>query len=180
MPHVITVLATGFEETEAITVIDLLRRAGVTVTLLGLESREVTGSHGITIVTDKLLADFGDAFDGIVLPGGMPGAKNLANSARLLDLLRETHKRGGLCAAICAAPIVLGRAGVLAGHKATCFPGFEKELTGAQFVDNDVVRDRNVITSRGVGTAIPFALEVISHLVNSEAAGKVKKSILYK
>jgi 4-methyl-5(b-hydroxyethyl)-thiazole monophosphate biosynthesis len=180
MSHIITILAPGFEETEAVTFIDLLRRAGVTVTLLGLESREVIGSHGITIVTDKLFADFKEAFDGIVLPGGMPGAKNLANSAGLLDLIRETHKRGGLCAAICAAPIVLGKAGILAGHKATCFPGFEKELIGAQFIEETVVRDRNVITSRGVGTAIPFALELISYLVNTEMAGKVKKAVLYK
>ena len=140
----------------------------------------MTGSHGITIVTDKLFADFNEAFDGIVLPGGMPGAKNLANSAGLLDLIRETHKRGGLCAAICAAPIVLGKAGILAGHKATCFPGFEKELIGAQFIEETVVRDRNVITSRGVGMAIPFALELISYLVSPDVAAKVKKSVLYK
>ena len=180
MSHIITVLAPGFEETEAITFIDLLRRAGITVTMLGLESRDVTDSHNITIVTDKLLADFKEAFDGIVLPGGMPGAKNLANSARLLDLIRETHKQGGLCAAICAAPIVLGKAGILAGHKATCFPGFEKELVGAQFIEEAVVRDRNIITSRGVGTAIPFALALISFLVNSYVAGKVGAAILYK
>jgi 4-methyl-5(b-hydroxyethyl)-thiazole monophosphate biosynthesis len=181
MPHVITVLASGFEETEAITFIDLLRRAGVSVTLLGLDSPEVTGSHNITVVVDKLFAGFRDPFDGIVLPGGMPGTKHLANCARLLDLIRETHKRGGLCAAICAAPIVLGKAGILAGRKATCYPGLEKKLTGAQLSEDvPVVRDRNVITSRGVGTAIPFALKLISYLVNPEASEKVKKSIVYK
>ncbi len=179
MPHVITVLAPGFEETEAVTFIDLLRRADITVTVLGLESREVTGSHGITIAADKLLADFKDAFDAIVLPGGMPGTKNLANSQPLLELIRRTHKRGGLCAAICAAPIVLAKAGVLAGVKATCYPGFEKELGGAQFADNEVVRDRTIITSRGVGTAIHFALELISCLAGPETAEKVKKAILY-
>ena len=110
----------------------------------------------------------------------MPGAKNLANSARLLSLLRETHNRSGLCAAICAAPIVLGKAGILADYKATCFPGFEKELIGARFIEEAVVRDRNIVTSRGVGTAIPFALELISFLVNSETAGKVRTAILYK
>jgi len=180
MSSIITVLARGFEETEAITFIDLLRRAGVTVTVLGLDSPEVTGSHNITVAAEKLFADFRDPFDGIVLPGGMPGTKNLANSAPLVDLIRETHQRGGLCAAICAAPIVFGKAGILTGVKATCFPGFEKELGGAQFSEDAVVRDRNVITSRGVGTAIPFALELISFLVNSEAAGKVGAAILYK
>lgn len=180
MSHVITVLAQGFEETEAVTFIDLLRRAGVTVTVFGLDSREVTGSHNITITTDMLFKDFSRPFDGIVLPGGMPGTKNLANSAPLLDLIRASHKRGGLCAAICAAPTVLAKAGILSGYKAACYPGCEKELHGAVYVEQEVVRDRNIVTSRGVGTAIPFALELISYCVNSEAALKVRKSIVFK
>jgi 4-methyl-5(b-hydroxyethyl)-thiazole monophosphate biosynthesis len=179
MPSVVTVLAPGFEETEAVTVIDLLRRAGVTVTVLGLDSREVAGSHGITLVADTLFKDFSSPFDGIVLPGGMPGTKNLAASAPLLDLIRRTHKRGGLCAAICAAPTVFGKAGILAGRRATCYPGCEKELGGAEFTEQEVVRDRNIITSRGVGTAIPFALELVAFAVNAEAAVKVRKSIVY-
>jgi len=179
MPHIITVLAPGFEETEAVTTIDLLRRAGVAVTVLGLDSREVTGSHDITIMTDKLFTDFSGPFDGIVLPGGMPGTKNLADSAPLLDLIRRTHKRDGLCAAICAAPMVLGRAGILTGHTATCYPGCEKDLGGATLVEEDVVSDRNIITSRGVGTAIPFALELISYLADPETSVKVRKSIVY-
>jgi 4-methyl-5(b-hydroxyethyl)-thiazole monophosphate biosynthesis len=176
MPQIITVLVPGFEETEAVTFIDLLRRAGV----LGLNAREVIGAHGITITADRLYGDFSGPFDGIVLPGGMPGTKNLANSAPLLDLIRQTHKRGGLCAAICAAPTVLAKAGILSGFKATCFPGCEKELGGAIFVEEEVVRDRNVITSRGAGTAIPFALELISYLVSPETSAKVRKSIIYK
>ena len=189
MPHVITVLAPGFEETEAVTFIDLLRRAGITVTVLGLESCKVTGSHNITIAADMLFADFTAGgmlfadftgnFDAIVLPGGMPGTKNLANSQPLLDLIRQANEKGRLCAAICAAPIVLAKAGILAGVKATCYPGFEKELGGAQFADKPVVRDRNIITSRGAGTAIPFALELISCLAGPEKAEKVKKAILY-
>ena len=180
MSHVITVLAQGFEETEAVTFIDLLRRAGVTITVLGLDSREVTGSHNITITADNLFSDFTGPFDGIVLPGGQPGTKNLGNSAPLLDIIRATYTRGRLCAAICAAPTVLGKAGILSGHKATCFPGGEKDCSGATMVETEVVRDRNVITSRGVGTAIPFALELISYLVNPEAARKISKSIIYK
>jgi 4-methyl-5(b-hydroxyethyl)-thiazole monophosphate biosynthesis len=178
--HIITVLAQGFEETEAVTFIDLLRRAGVTVTVLGLDSREVTGARNIMVSADSLFNEFTGPFDGIVLPGGMPGTKNLANSASLLDLIRATYKQGGLCAAICAAPTVLAKTGVLSGHKATCYPGCEKELAGATFVEEAVVRDRNIITSRGVGTAIPFALELISYLVNPEASAKVRESIIYK
>jgi protein deglycase len=180
MPHAITILAQGFEEIEAVTFIDLLRRADVTVSVLGLYSREVTGSHGITVVADGLLAGFTGRFDAIVLPGGMPGSKHLAGSVPLLDLVRETFQRGGLCAAICAAPIVLGKAGILSGRHATCFPGYENELGGATFVEQEVVRDRNVITSRGVGTAVPFALELIRYLVDTETAEKIKKAILYK
>jgi protein deglycase len=180
MPHIITILAPGFEETETVTFIDLLRRAGVTVTVLGLDSREVTGAHNITVITDKLFVDFFGPFDGIVLPGGQPGTKNLANSAPLLELIRQTHKRSGLCAAICAAPIVLAKAGILADFKATCYPGCEKDLGSATFVDQEVVRDRNVITSRGAGTAIPFALELISYLVNPETSANIRKSIIYK
>jgi 4-methyl-5(b-hydroxyethyl)-thiazole monophosphate biosynthesis len=180
MASVITVLAPGFEETEAVTTIDLLRRAGVTVSVLGLDAREVIGAHDITITADRPFGDFSGPFDGIVLPGGQPGTKNLANSAPLLDLIRRTHKQGGLCAAICAAPTVLGKAGILAGYKATCYPGCEKELGGAEFTELEVVRDRNVITSRGVGTAIPFALELISYLISPDAADKVRKSIIYK
>ena len=180
MPHTIIVLAPGFEETEAVTAIDLLRRAGVTVTVLGLETLEVSGSHCIAIKTDKLLKDFSGDFDAIVLPGGMPGAKNLAADARLLDLIRYAHRRGKLCAAICAAPIVLGKAGVLQGFLATCYPGHEQELTGAEIVNEPVVHDRNIITSRSVGTAIPFVLELIACLVSGDAAEKTGAAILCK
>ncbi|MBN2188070.1 MAG: DJ-1/PfpI family protein [Chitinispirillaceae bacterium] len=180
MPSIITVLAPGFEEVEAVTPIDLLRRAGVTVTALGLDSREVTGAHGITITADRLFSEFSGAFDGIVLPGGQPGTKNLADSAPLLDLLRATHKRGGLCAAICAAPIVLAKAGILAGRRATCYPGCEKELVGAEFTEQEIVRDRNIITSRGPGTAVQFALELIAYMMNPETAKMVGKAIVYK
>jgi 4-methyl-5(b-hydroxyethyl)-thiazole monophosphate biosynthesis len=180
MVFAVTVLAPGFEEVEAVTCIDLLRRAGVSVTVLGLDSREVTGSHGITIAADSLFRDFSGPLDGIILPGGMPGTKNLADAAPLLDLLRTTHKRGKLCAAICAAPTVLGKAGILSGRKATCYPGCEKELDGAAFTEQEVVRDGNIITSRGVGTAIPFALEVIAYLVSPDAAGKIRKSLVYE
>lgn len=179
MPHIITVLAPGFEETEAVTIIDLLRRAQVKVTVLGLETREVKGSHNITIIADEVLSAFAGPFDGIVLPGGMPGSRNLAASAGLLSLIRNTNKRKGLCAAICAAPTVFAKAGILKGVIATCFPGMEKELTGAAFVDQPVVRDSNIVTSRGAGTAIPFALELIAYLEGKKAAEKTAAAIVY-
>jgi 4-methyl-5(b-hydroxyethyl)-thiazole monophosphate biosynthesis len=177
--HAITVLAPGFEESEATLPIDLLRRAGIAVTVLGLESREVTGSHGITLVADRLFAGFSDPFDAIVLPGGQPGARNLAASHRLLELIRRTFDRGALCAAICAGPTVLAAAGILKGFRATCYPGNEAALTGATIVSLPVVRDRTIITSRGVGTAIPFGLEIIACLAGPDAAERVRAAILY-
>lgn len=179
MSHIITILAPGFEETEAVTFIDLLRRAQVKVTVLGLEAREVRGAHDITIIADDIFPTFKGTFDGIVLPGGMPGTRNLAASAALLDLIRTTHRRNGLCAAICAAPLVLAKAGILKGVTATCFPGMEKELAGAIVADRSVVHDGNIITSKGVGTAIPFSLELITYLAGKETAEKIAMSIVY-
>jgi len=179
MPTLVTVLAPGFEETEAITVIDLLRRANVNVAILGLDGLEVKGAHDITLIADKLFSEWDGSGDGIVLPGGMPGTTNLAASADLLARIRDIHARGGLCSAICAAPLVLARAGILKGVKATCYPGMEKEIAGAVIVDEPVVRDKNIITSRGVGTAIPFALELISYLAGKETAEKIQAGIVY-
>jgi 4-methyl-5(b-hydroxyethyl)-thiazole monophosphate biosynthesis len=178
-PHAILVLAPGFEETEAVTPIDLLRRAGITVTVLGLDSREVTGSHGITITADRLFADFSGPFDAIILPGGQPGARNLSASDPLRQLIRKTFDRGALCAAICAGPTAFGAAGILPGIRATCYPGNEAALTGAVVVDEPVVRDRTVITSRGVGTAIAFGLEIIDYLAGPSASEQVASAILY-
>jgi protein deglycase len=180
MPRLITILAPGFEETEAVTFIDLLRRAKIAVMILGLESQQVRGSHDIAIAADGLLSEFTGAFDGIVLPGGQPGTANLASSQRLLDLIRSAHGRGALCAAICAAPTVLAKAGILTGVKATCYPGCEKELDGALFSEQAVVRDRNIITSRGVGTAIPFGLELIAYLAGADEAQRVRNAIIFK
>jgi protein deglycase len=179
MPHLITVLAPGFEETEAVVFIDLLRRAQVEVTVFGLDAREVRGAHDITIVADAPFSTCTSSFDGIVLPGGMPGTRNLAASAALLETVRATHARKGLCAAICAAPIVLAKAGILKGVRATCFPGMEKEIEGAVVMDLPVVHDGNIITSKGVGTAIPFALELITYLMGDNAAMKVAAAIVW-
>lgn len=179
MAHVITILAHGFEEVEAITCIDLLRRAQIKVTVLGLDSPEVTGSHAITIKTEGLLADYSGDYDGIILPGGQPGTTNLANSALVIQKVKDAFSRGLLCAAICAAPSVLEKSGVLSGLKATCYPGVQQQFVTSNYIEAPVVCDKNVITSRGVGTAISFSLELISYLTDKATAEKVSKAILF-
>jgi 4-methyl-5(b-hydroxyethyl)-thiazole monophosphate biosynthesis len=178
--HIITILADGFEEVEAITVIDLLRRAEIRVTTLGLSSTRVRGAHNIEIIADQELDRFSDDFDGIVLPGGQPGTRNLAASEKVLSLVRSAYKQDKLCAAICAAPLVLARAGILTNRKATCFPGVEKSLDDAQFLLKPVVRDGTIITSRGVATALQFALELISYFKGPQFAETIGRLVLFK
>ncbi|MFP4162345.1 MAG: DJ-1 family glyoxalase III [Chitinispirillaceae bacterium] len=179
MASVITVLADGFEEVEAVTCIDLLRRAHVDVTVLGLDSLEIRGAHNIRIRADLQFKDFSDQFDALVLPGGMPGTNNLASSEMLIEMIKRAHSQGKICAAICAAPTVLARAGILTGKKVACYPGFEDRLMGGEPVKEPVVVDDTIITSRGVGTAIPFSLKLISTLKDKETAATVSSAILH-
>lgn len=179
MAHIITILADGFEEIEAVTFIDLLRRARIKTTVLGLNTKEVRGSHGIIVTSDMMLRDFNEPIDGVVVPGGQPGTTDLANSPEVLKIVKDANSAGLLCAAICAGPTVLARAGILTGVEVTCYPGVESKLSGARISELPVVRHKNIITSRGVGTAIPFALELISYLAGEEVALKVKEAILY-
>jgi protein deglycase len=172
------ILADGFEEVEAVTPVDLLRRAGINVTLYGLSSQEVCGAHDVVIKTDSLFSSNPASADAVILPGG-PGHKNLLNSSAVLEYIQKSYRAGSLCAAICAAPVVLGKAGILAGKKVTCFPGCEDRLAGGVFVDQPVVVDGNIITSRGAGTAVPFALEIISYLTDRNTADKIASSIIY-
>ena len=174
-------LADGFEEIEGLTVVDLMRRAGIeAVTVSIKETREITTSHGIEMKTDRVFSetDFSDA-DMLVLPGGMPGTLNLRNHEKLCGLLKEFAAKDKKIAAICAAPMILGELGLLKGKKATCYPGFEDKLTEAELCTDRVVRDGNITTSRGLGTAIPFALELISQLYGKEKAEEIKKSVIY-
>jgi 4-methyl-5(b-hydroxyethyl)-thiazole monophosphate biosynthesis len=177
-PRAVIILAEGFEEIEAITPIDLLRRAGIEVIIAGLNATDVRGSHDIVVRADCLLSQVGDDFTAIILPGG-PGAAFLAESQPVLDFVKKAYAASKLCAAICAAPVVLAKAGLLAGRKATCYPGREPELTGATFVERTTVIDGNVITSRGAGTSVPFALEVIRYMAGATAADKVGTAILH-
>lgn len=175
-------LADGFEETEAVAVIDVLRRAEIKVEVLGVESKKVTGSHQIVIEADALLSDRkNEKFDLVVLPGGMPGSATLRDHWGVQKLVQAQHASGGLVGAICAAPIALAKAGVLEGKNATCFPGFEEQLTagGAKSTStNAVVRDGNVITSRGVGTALAFGLALVEALRDREAAKTLGERML--
>jgi 4-methyl-5(b-hydroxyethyl)-thiazole monophosphate biosynthesis len=172
------VLADGFEEIEAVTPIDLLRRAGITVIVAGLSTLEVRGSHGITVRAETLLGRISSLPDALVLPGG-PGHKSLLQSAAVLEFVNKTFSAGKLCAAICAAPVVFGRAGILANKRATCFTGEEDKLGGAIFVEDNVVADGNIITSRGAGTAVPFSLEIVAWLAGREKAEAVATAIVY-
>lgn len=179
---VLVVLAEGFEEIEAITPIDVLRRAGLEVIVAGVGNREVEGAHGITVETDVILEQYQGTPDAIVLPGGMPGAANLKKSQALEVILQKTKKAGRIIGAICAAPaLVLSPIGLLDGKKATCFPGFESELSPkVTFLEDRVVRDGQVTTSRGPGSALEFSLELVSQLVSPEAAKKLSQTMLAK
>lgn len=171
MSRVLVPLAEGFEEIEAVTVVDLLRRAGIEVVTAALAPGPVTGSHGIAVQADTDIdAALEQRFDMIVLPGGMPGAANLGNDSRVISLLRLFADSDRFTAAICAAPGVLAKAGLLAGKRATSFPGFltPENAPGTVLVEEAVVEDGRVITSRGPGTAMDFALALVQRL---EGAG---------
>jgi protein deglycase len=175
----IIVLADGFEEIEAITPIDLMRRADINVLVCGLSSLEVRGSHNVVVKAERLFPPDPELSDALVLPGG-PGHKILLNSPVVLAWTEKMFKAEKLCAAICAAPSVFGKAGILAGKKATCFPGTEDKLGDAVFISRPVVVDGNVITSRGAGTAVQFSLEIITYLAGKSAGDAVASSIMYQ
>ncbi|MDC7219154.1 MAG: DJ-1/PfpI family protein [Spirochaetales bacterium] len=179
MKKIALLLADGFEEVEAITPADFLRRAGVEVILCGVYGPSVTGSHDITIEADLTLDELPDDLDGVVIPGGMPGAANIAESEEALKLIKRIHNDSELVGAICAAPaVVLGSAGILEGREFTCYPGFEKEVSGARFSEARVVRDSNLITSRGPGTAAEFSLALVEYLVSKEKAKELALATL--
>ena len=174
-------LAEGCEEIEALTVVDVVRRAGIEVAMISVSGeKQVRGAHDITFLTD-IPAEFMDydMLDGIVLPGGMPGTLNLGANETVQKIIRTFAEKGKMVAAICAAPSVLGEAGLLEGKKATCYPGFEEKLVGAFPCEDEVAVDGNMITSRGMGTAIPFALEIVKYFAGEEASEELRKGIIY-
>ena len=173
-------LANGFEEVEALAPLDLLRRAGCAVTTVGVGGGDtVVGAHGIAVGVDIPDTMFRDSKpEMIILPGGMPGAKNLDDSKAVDTALRVASANGGFLAAICAAPMVLGRRGYLKGKRATCFPGFEGELEGAEIASERVVRDGSVITAAGMGVALEFGLALVAALQGAPAAEALRRAVL--
>jgi len=180
---VIVFLAPGFEEVEALTIVDYLRRvAPIQVEMVSVgDSLQVMGSHQIEVTADKYIADLKnlDTYAAAIIPGGMPGAANLRDDGRVIKIIDEMNAAGKLVAAICAGPIVLAKAKIIEGKKVTSYPGFEKDLSDSIYLETAVVRDGNLITSRGPGKAVDFALEIVTVLVGANEAESLRKSILY-
>ena len=174
-------LAEGFEEIEAITPIDMLRRCGLDVVTVGIGSKNITGSHGITVNTDieesNIILD--DNIEMIILPGGMPGTLNLEASDYVQKAIDYCVDKNKYIAAICAAPSILGHKNLLQDKNATCYKGLENNLTGANIVFDDVAVDGNIITSRGAGTALPFSFALIKLLISEEKSEILRESIIY-
>jgi len=178
---VVVPLAEGFEEIEFSTIVDILRRAGIAVTVAGLKEGVINGSHGIRVTPDTLIDKVSaDDFDVIVLPGGNPGYVNLGKSEKVLKLVRGMHQRNKYVTAICASPSVLAKAGVIQGKRATIFPGMKDTLTGAHHSEERVVVDGRIITSQGPGTAMEFAIKLVEVLVGKNKAEEVTRSTLAK
>ena len=174
-------LANGFEEVEAITPIDLLRRADIDVTTVSIsENKEVIGAHNVSFIADVLIneADFSD-IDLLLLPGGMPGTTNLNACEELKRLIKKHVLESKLIAAICAAPIILGQMSLLEGEKAVCYPSFENQLLGADVQYNKVQKSNNIITARGAGCAIEFSLAIIEALCGKSKSDEIAKSIIF-
>lgn len=179
---VLVLLAEGFEDVEAVTPIDYLRRSGAEVTVGGVGGTAVRSSRGITVQADVRVGEAAlSSWDAVIVPGGMPGAANIAASADCRTLLKSAADAGRLVAAICAAPaVVLAPLGILSGRRFTCYPGMEKEVAGAAWSDARVVADGNLITSRAAGTAGEWAAAIVAALFGEDAAAKLATAVLLK
>lgn len=175
---VLVPLAQGFEEIEAVTIIDILRRAHLDVVTAATGSNPVRGSHHIEILCDKLIDEVNIYdFDLIVLPGGQPGANNLRDDPRIITMIKQMNDKTGYIGAICAAPIVLGKAGVISGKKVTVFPGYENEIDGGEYTGDPVTVDRRIITGKGAGCAVEFSLKLVEQMLGLPAAEKIKSGL---
>lgn len=174
-------LGTGFEETEAVTPIDLLRRAGVTVATIGINGKVITGSHGIPVTADLELGQMDlTRLDMIVLPGGLKGVASIKDSPEALEAVRFAWENGKFVAAICAAPTILAMLGIAEGKNATCYPGCEDQMGGAHMVCAATVTDGKLITAASAGCAVPFALALITALKGQEEANRVAEQIVIR
>ena len=172
-------LANGFEEVEALATVDVLRRADLKVKIVGVGSDVITGAHGISTVCDAVDSDLtpdGD-IEAVILPGGMPGTLNLERSAKVNAFVDYAYENQKLVCAICAAPSILGHKGMLKGKKAVCFPGFESELEGAELSDSFVVTDGNIITAKGMGSAVKFGIAIGAAFVGEAKMKKIEESL---
>ena len=174
-------LAEGFEEVEALAPLDLIRRAGLEIKTVGVGAKTVVGSHGIPVVADMTDTDYSDdAPDMVILPGGMPGTKNLDASETVHKAIAAATKNGAYVCAICAAPMILGKLGLLVGKTATCFPGFEEYLAGAIVTGQKVAVDGKIITAKGMGAGIEFGLAIVAALKDEATANELAKAIMFK
>jgi 4-methyl-5(b-hydroxyethyl)-thiazole monophosphate biosynthesis len=179
MSKVVIILAEGFEELEAVAVIDVLRRAGIGIVSAGLHEGPVSSARHINIIPDTVIDTIrSDDFDMLVLPGGMPGSENLNADARVRELIRDFNSKGKMTGAICAAPYVLANSGILNGKRVTSYPSFKEKLGSAVYEEKTVVEDGNILTSRGPGTALCFALTIVEKLAGKEKAEQVKEAML--
>lgn len=172
-------LAKGFEEVEAIASIDVIRRAEIEICTVGIGSKIVCGSHNIPVFCDldESEVSVDDNVDGILLPGGMPGTLNLESNSTVNKFIDFCSENGRLLCAICAAPSILGHKGLLEGKKAVCFPGFESELKGAEISSQFVETDGNIITAKGMGSAVDFGIKIVEKIKGAQAASKLKASL---
>jgi 4-methyl-5(b-hydroxyethyl)-thiazole monophosphate biosynthesis len=179
MSKVAVLFAEGFEEIEAVAIVDVLRRAGVDVQMAGVASDVVVGANGISVNMDATLDAVKAAdLDGIVLPGGIPGATNLRDNADVLALVREVHAAGKVVGAICAAPIALEAAGLLDGKSVTCYPSFDEQLSNVNYTSARVEQDGRIITGKGPGAAIEFGLKLVEELVSSQTASDLHAGMI--
>lgn len=182
MSKVAVFFAEGFEEIEALTVVDICRRAGVEVDMVSVADKEFeTSSHKVTVKMDKNLSGYDfENVDMLVLPGGIPGTPNLEACTPLMKKIEEFYENGKYIAAICAAPSIFGHKGLLKGRNACCYPSYESHLEGAEVSRNPVELDGNVLTSRGMGTAIDFGLAIVEIFCGKEKADEIAKGIVYR
>lgn len=180
MKRILVLLANGFEEVEALTVVDLLRRKNVICDTCSIKDEKVVGAHRVVVEADKKFDEIKnfDSYDGVVIPGGMPGATNLRDNDGVIKLVKEFNQKEKIVAAICAGPIVLERADILAGKNITSYPGFEEELKYSNYKENIVVQDGNIITARGPATAVYFALKILENLIDDNEVKDLKKELL--
>lgn len=170
-------LAQGFEEVEAFTVVDVLRRAGIQVDTVGIVGSVIEGAHGIKVIVDKRLSQiFPEEYEVVILPGGDPGYINLGKSAKLIEILKSFNAQNKLIGAICAAPLILSKHGLLDNKRATIYPGMEKYLSYPR--DKPVVIDGSIITSQAAGTAMEFALKIVEKLLGPDKAQKLRKELV--